>query len=110
MCSVVGMPTTTKSRTKRLSPKSIYEQMFGTRYRRPGRPNVADGEEPLFPLGTAHPLVARVAQRRAFAVVHEESRGRLAEVYRQELAVLRRRDVEDVAEDVGVSLGEVAAS
>ena len=88
---------------KRLSPKSAYEQLFGVRHRRPGRP-VSDDGEPLFPTGDVHPLIARVAQRRAFAVVHEEHRAELGSVYRAELAVLKRRELADVAEDVGVEL------
>lgn len=85
---------------KTLSKSSPFEQAFKTRYRGPGRP---PGEE-VFETADVHPLIKRQAQRRAFAVVHGENRDRLNEVYRAELAVLKRRGVEAVAEDCGVEL------
>lgn len=95
------MATTTNS--VRLSNASIYEQMFKTRHRRVGRPSRED-DDVLFPSGDAHPLLVRVAERRAFAVVHEEQRDRLRQVYGVELKVLSRRGVEEVARDAGITL------
>lgn len=93
-----------KTSRRGLNPASIYEAMFKTRHRRSGRPALGepggDGET-LFPSGGAHPLLVRVAERRAVAVVHEEQRSRLNEVFRKELAVLARRGVQEVAEDIG---------
>jgi hypothetical protein len=84
---------------KTLSKASIYETMFGTRHRGPGRPNDTDDTEPLFPTGNTHVLLADVAMRRAYAVVHEENKARLREVFTKELKVLERRGVEQVAVD-----------
>lgn len=86
-----------------LSKASPYEQKFGTRYRGSGRP-VREDDDPLFPADGADRLLVRTAARRAFAVVHEEQRARLREVYRQELAVLKRRGVEQVKKDLGLTL------
>lgn len=58
----------------------------------------------MFPSGNAHPLVVRIAERRAFAVVHAEQRQRLSEVFHTELKVLGRRDLAEIAEDAGVQL------
>lgn len=77
--------------------------MFKTRHRRPGRP-ADSGGEPLFPSGNAHPLVVRIAERRAFAVVHAEQRERLSEVFHNELKVLSRRELSEIAEDAGIKL------
>ena len=97
------MATNNVARTVRLSNASIYEQMFKTRHRRAGRP-VSDGGDVLFPSGGEHPLRVRIAERRAFAVVHEEQRERLREVFGVELKVLRRRDLAEIAADAGVKL------
>ena len=85
-----------------LSKASPYEQTFGTRHRRVGRP-VGD-VEPLFAGADADPVIALIAKRRAYAVVHEEQRERLAEVFAKELRVLKRRGLEVVAADAGVKL------
>jgi hypothetical protein len=97
------------SSTMRLSNASIYEQMFRTRHRTAGRP-VRDDDlsDVLFPSNGEHPVIVRVAERRAYAVVHEEQRGRLREVFGVELKVLRRRGVAEVARDAGVKLDEVS--
>lgn len=93
----------TSQKTVRLSNASVYEQMFHVRHRRAGRPVRDDGDEAtLFPSSDAHPVLVRVAERRAFAVVHEEQRGRLREVFGVELKVLRRRGVAEVAADAGI--------
>lgn len=86
----------------RLSDASPYEKTFGTRHRRVGRPS--DDREPLFVAPDVDPLIALIAKRRAYAVVHEEQRGRMAEVFAAELKVLRRRGVATVARDAGVKL------
>jgi len=86
-----------------LSSASTYEQMFRTRHRRSGRP-VRSDDEPLFGGVDVEPVLRRVAERRAYAVVHEEQRARLREVFEGELKVLRRRGVEEVARDSGISL------
>lgn len=85
-----------------LSRESVYEQTFGTRHRRAGRP-VGD-TEPLFGGVEADPVIVAVAKRRAYAVVHEEQRDRLRDVFDRELKVLKRRGVEVVAKDAGVAL------
>lgn len=90
----------------RLSVASPYEQTFQTRHRGVGRPS--GDTEPLF--GSVlngrevDPLIVLIAKRRAYAVVHEEQRERLAEVFDKEMAVLRRRGIETVAADAGVAL------
>ena len=85
-----------------LSKASVYEQTFGTRHRRVGRP--ADSE-PLFAVGPeVDPVLALVAKRRAYAVVAHEQRDRLQEVFAAELKVLRRRGLEQVAADAGIRL------
>ena len=87
--------------TKSLSPKSPFESIFKTRYRGPGRPAESETFSPV----DVHPVIKQQAQRRAYAVLHEESKARLDEVFLEEVAVLRRRGVEVVAADCGVSLG-----
>lgn len=54
------------------------------------------------------PVIVSVAKRRAYAVVHEEQRERMAEVFRAELKVLRRRGETQVAADAGVKLVEAS--
>ena len=89
-----------------LSKASPYEQTFGTRHRRVGRPQ--GDTEPLF--GSVlngrdvDPLIVKVARRRAYAVVAEEQRERLREVFERELKVLSRRELSVVAADAGVKL------
>ncbi|QLF84483.1 hypothetical protein SEA_RIE18_1 [Microbacterium phage Rie18] len=90
-----------------LSKASPYEQLFGTRYRRVGRPSGDTLEESPYrdpSGGQLDPLLLSVAKRRAQTVVLEEQRDRLASVFAAELGVLRRRGVEVVARDVGVDL------
>lgn len=89
-----------------LSKASPYEQKFGTRHRRVGRPS--GDTEPLFKVDSSavHPLLAAVAKRRAHAVVLEEQKERLADLFARELKVLRRRGVSQVAADCGVALPE----
>lgn len=88
-----------------LSVASPYERLFGTRHRRRGRP---DGSTEVTFDGTdVDPVIRNVAKRRAFAVVHEENRRRLKEVYEAELKVLKRRGVERVAADAGVALKRI---
>ena len=89
-----------------LSKASEYEQLFQTRHRRAGRPSRENGDDVLFPSGDVDPVLTRVAQRRAFAVVHEEQRARLTTVFHNELKVLKRRGVEQVAADAGIQLSE----
>lgn len=86
----------------RLSTASIYEQLFQTRHRRAGRP--LGDTKPLFAGTDADPLIQMVAKRRAYAVVHEEQRDRLKQVFDTELRVLKRRGVTTVAADAGVKL------
>jgi hypothetical protein len=83
-----------------LSSASEYEQTFKTRHRPPGRPS-RDDVEPLFPRGGVPDLIGRVAERRAYALVHEKYREELAALYQAELKVLQRRGVEQVAADIG---------
>lgn len=91
---------------EKLSKASVYEQTFGTRHRRVGRPS--GDTEPLF--GSVlngrdvDPVLVMIAKRRAYAVVHEEQRERLQEVFAAELKVLNRRGLATVAEDAGVKL------
>lgn len=90
---------------EKLSTASPYEQTFGTRHRRVGRP--LGDTEPLFAVDdSVDPLLATVAKRRAQTVVLEECRSRLADVFAAELKVLRRRGVQEVARDVGVDLSK----
>lgn len=57
----------------------------------------------LFPTdGEVHPRLRSIAERRAFAVVHEENRARLSEVFLKELRVLKRRDISEVFADAGL--------
>lgn len=95
----------TKTQRARLSVASPYEQLFNTRYRGRGRPADRD-DEPLFPAEGIHPAVAGIARRRAYAVVHEEARDRLREVFRAEVRVLKRRELSEVARDAGVALSD----
>lgn len=78
-----------------LDPRSPYESLFKTRHRRPGRPSEA---EPIFPSGAYPPPVVDSARRRAFAVLHEEGKGRLAELFALEAVVLNERFVKDMKE------------
>jgi len=92
-------------RDKSLARDSIYEQMFGTRHRGAGRPT--GDTEPLFAsagvdLTTVDVVLVNVAKRRAYAVVHEEQRERLADVFMRELKVLQRRGVVQVMLDAGI--------
>jgi len=89
-------------RGQRLSTASPYEQTFQTRHRQVGRPS--GDVEPLFAGADADPVIALIAKRRAYAVVHEEQRARLKEVFDKELKVLKRRGLEQVAADAGVKL------
>ena len=105
------MATGTGTRSGRvgLSKASPYEQLFGTRYRRVGRPSGDDAASSPYrdPSGGAlDPLLLSVAKRRAQTVVLEEQRDRLATVFAAELKVLRRRGVAEVAADVGVDLAK----
>jgi len=93
------------SKGKTLSKASEYEQLFGTRHRGPGRPVGSDGEV-LFPAVDVHPALSRLAARRAFAVVHEEQRDRLADLYAKELTVLKRRGLPQVAVDCNLRIDE----
>lgn len=86
-----------------LSPASIYERTFKTRQRSVGRP--ADAE-PVFAPVDVDPVIRTIAQRRAYAVVHEENKGRLAEVFIAEVGVLRRRGAEQAAKDAGIDLSK----
>ena len=96
-----------KGSNAKLSEASPYEALFGVRHRRAGRPA---GEEPLFVAPDVDPLIALIAKRRAYAVVHEESKARMAEVFNAELGVLRRRGVKQVARDAGVALKHTETS
>lgn len=90
-----------------LSSESDYERLFGVRHRGSGRPGGERDE--VFPRAESRavdPLIATVAKRRAYAVVHEENKERLRDVFMRELAVLKRRGVKRVAADVGVNLSE----
>lgn len=88
-----------------ISKASIYEQLFKTRKRPVGRPA---GSDRVFPVVNADPLIQTVAQRRAYAVVHEENRARLAEVFESEIAVLKRRGADVVAKDAGIKVPDSA--
>lgn len=85
-----------------LASDSVYEQLFGTRHRRSGRP--AGGDDVIFSGDGTHPLIQRIAARRATAVVLEESKDRLASLFRREVAVLERRGLKQVAADAGVKI------
>ena len=94
---------------ERLSPDSPYESRFGTRKRSVGRP--LGDTEPLFAVGdSVDPVVALVAKRRAYAVVHEEQRDRLKSLFNAEVKVLRRRGASRVAADAGVALKAIESS
>lgn len=77
-----------------LSKASVYEQMFGTVKRGVGRP--AGDTDPVFAsaadLERFEPAVVSAAKRRAYAVIHEENRVRLREVFLKELKVLDKRN------------------
>lgn len=60
--------------------------------------------EPLFVAEGVDPILVSVAKRRAYAVVHEEQRQRMAEVFALELKVLKRRGLVQVATDAGYSM------
>jgi len=92
-----------------LSKASPYENIFGTRHRGRGRP---DGSvEPVFVApGEVDPILVQVAKRRAYAVVHEEQRERMGDVFVAELKVLKRRGVATVAADVGLVLADSSES
>ena len=92
---------TNNTSARRLSPASEYEQLFGVRHRPPGRPS-RESDEPLFPRGDVPDVIGRVAERRAYAVVHEKYRAELAELYRRELKVLLKRGEEAVRADIGL--------
>lgn len=87
---------------EKLSTASPYEQTFGTRHRKVGRP-VGDNE-PIFVAPDVDPLIALIAKRRAFAVLHEKHREELQALFLAEKAVLKRRGTEVVARDAGVKL------
>ncbi len=84
-----------------LAKNSEYEQTFQTRHRPPGRPTRDADDEPLFPRVGVDDIIGRVAERRAYALVHEKHREELGAHYRAELKVLQRRGVEQVAADIG---------
>lgn len=93
-----------------LSKVSKYEQTFKTRHRPSGRPTDIEDTEPLFPAANVHPVLADVARRRAYALVHHENRGALRRYYQDELKVLERRGVDQVAADSGKTLVVAADS
>jgi len=55
----------------------------------------------MFPGAGVSRLIADVARRRAYAVVHEEEKERLMEVFAVEREVLKARGVERVMKDIG---------
>lgn len=85
-----------------LAKDSKYEQMFGVRHRRSGRPG--GGNDVIFPGEGMHPLIQRIAARRATAVVLEEQKDRLADLFRREARVLEERGLKQVAADAGVKV------
>jgi len=87
-----------------LSKVSKYEQTFKTRHRPSGRPTDIEDVAPLFPAANVHPVLADVARRRAYALVHHENRDALRRYYQDELKVLERRGVAQVAADSGKTL------
>lgn len=93
-----------------LSADSLYEQRFGTRYRGRGRPAGSGAGSDVFAGTDAHPLLVRAARQRTLAVVFDEQRKRMGEVFRAELAVLRKRGLKVVARDEGVELSEEPSS
>ncbi len=100
------MATRNSGRSPGLSKASSYEQLFGTRHRRVGRPSGDLLAESPYHAGDVDPLLIAVAKRRAQTVVLEEYRSRLAEVFAAELKVLNRRGVSEVARDIGVDLSK----
>jgi hypothetical protein len=92
-----------------LSKASPYEQLFKTRYRGSGRPTADDLDlEPVFPVGNNHPAIAGIAKRRALAVVHEQEKDRLRELFHAELKVLNRRDEAEVLADARIRVQTLA--
>lgn len=87
-----------------LDPESRYENVFGTRHRRAGRP--LGGDDVIFPGDGVHPVIQRLAARRATAVVLEENKDELATIYARELRVLQRRGLKQVAADAGIAVKE----
>jgi hypothetical protein len=85
-----------------LARDSEYEQRFGTRHRRSGRPS--GGDDVIFPSEGVHPVIQRLAMRRAMAVVLDESKERLAALYHSERKVLERRGLKQVAADAGIKV------
>jgi len=84
------MSNTVVKETSTRSSGSLYEKMFGVVRRGPGRP--LGDTEPLFAsvadLESFDASVVSLAKRRAYAVVHEENRKRLREVFLLELKAL----------------------
>lgn len=97
---------------KSLSKASPYEQMFRARHRGPGRPTDVEDQAPVFVDETANPILVKIARRRAYAVLHEEYKERMRELFKAEIKVLKRRDFFEVLEDARVSVfdGPVAGS
>lgn len=85
-----------------LAKDSIYEQKFGTRHRRSGRPS--GGNDVIFPSEGVHPVIQRLASRRAMAIVMEENKDRLEALYHTERKVLQRRGLKQVAADAGIAI------
>jgi len=88
-----------------LSKESPYEKVFGVRHRGSGRPTGSGEDGAVFPRAVHNgvdPLIVAVAKRRAYAVIHQEQRERLSEIFAAEVGVLKRRGVVRVARDVGV--------
>lgn len=105
MATNTSAPAKTRGKAA-LSSASEYEQTFQVRHRPPGRPS-RDDDEPLFPRGDIPDLIGRVAERRAYAVIHEKYRDELGAIYRNEVKVLLRRGVQVVATDVGVKVPDL---
>lgn len=85
-----------------LARDSEYEQKFHTRHRRSGRPG--GGEDVIFPGDGVHPVIQRIAARRATAVVLDENKDRLSALYARERRVLERRGLKQVAADAGIKI------
>lgn len=99
MCRKLKLMAT---RSADLAKDSEYEQKFGVRHRRSGRPS--GGEDVIFPAEGVHPVIQRIAARRATAVVLEENKDRLAALYARERRVLERRGLKQVAADAGIKI------
>jgi hypothetical protein len=68
---------------------SLYEKMFRTRARGKGRP---PGGDVIFPIREKeHKDLAQLARQRAFAIVLEENKDRLSELFESEYKVLERQ-------------------